>query len=279
MTTMTIDQEPYAPGYSDHEAKRLAEQAIYFEDLTADVLRRAGLQPGMRVLDLGCGVGDVSLLAAQFVGDSGSVLGVDRAAASLETARRRAAASGVSCVRFAEAALETFDPNETFDAIIGRLVLMYLPDPTAVLQRLRQKLRPGGIVAFQEIEDMARVHQTPSSPLFGRMLGWIMAAFRATGAETAMGSKLARTFLRAGLPRPAMIAAGRVESGPESAVYQVLADLVRSLSPVIERFGIANAEQIDIEMLAERLRQDAVENERLTFPPTFIGAWTKTPSA
>jgi hypothetical protein len=111
------------------------------------------------------------------------------------------------------------------------------------------------------------------------MLGWIMAAFRATGAETAMGSKLARTFLRAGLPRPAMIAAGRVESGPESAVYQVLADLVRSLSPVIERFGIANAEQIDIEMLAERLRQDAVENERLTFPPTFIGAWTKTPSA
>jgi ubiquinone/menaquinone biosynthesis C-methylase UbiE len=68
----------YPLGYSDSEARRLAAQAAYLEDQTADVLRRAGVAPFMRVLDLGCGVGDVSLLAASLVGSNGSVLGIDR---------------------------------------------------------------------------------------------------------------------------------------------------------------------------------------------------------
>jgi ubiquinone/menaquinone biosynthesis C-methylase UbiE len=73
-------QQDYPLGYSDQESKRLAAQAAMLEELTADVFRRAGLRPGMNVLDLGCGVGDVSLLVARIVGASGSVLGVDRAA-------------------------------------------------------------------------------------------------------------------------------------------------------------------------------------------------------
>ena len=80
------DEHDYALGYSDHEARRLAEQGALLEDLTQDMLRRAGLQPGMHVLDIGCGVGDVSLLAARMVGPEGQVLGIDRAASSVETA-------------------------------------------------------------------------------------------------------------------------------------------------------------------------------------------------
>jgi ubiquinone/menaquinone biosynthesis C-methylase UbiE len=86
MTTL----ENYPLGYSEAEAKRLMEQGAMLEDLTGDLLSRAGLAPGMRVLDLGCGVGDVSLLAARIVGEKGSVLGVDRSASSLEIARGRA---------------------------------------------------------------------------------------------------------------------------------------------------------------------------------------------
>jgi ubiquinone/menaquinone biosynthesis C-methylase UbiE len=88
----------------------------FFEDLTADVLRRAGIGSDMEVLDLGCGVGDVSVLVARMVGEFGAVLGIDRAASSVETARRRAAALGVRNVQFETAELDAFDSAEMFDA-------------------------------------------------------------------------------------------------------------------------------------------------------------------
>src|SRR5262249_32110414 len=102
-------RQDYPLGYSDRESKRLAAQAAMLEELTADVFRRAGLRPGMKVLDIGCGVGDVSLLAAKFVGASGSVLGVDRAASSLQTAAQRAASAGVTNASFQEVDLTTFE--------------------------------------------------------------------------------------------------------------------------------------------------------------------------
>ena len=61
--------QTYPLGYSEVEARRLEQQAALYKELTEDVLRRAGLCAGMRVLDVGCGVGDVSLLAAELVGE------------------------------------------------------------------------------------------------------------------------------------------------------------------------------------------------------------------
>ena len=83
-------QTDYPLGYSPEESQRLAEQAALVSKFTSDTLQRAGLAPGMDVLDIGCGVGDVAMLAAEIVGEAGSVLGIDRAASSVETARQRA---------------------------------------------------------------------------------------------------------------------------------------------------------------------------------------------
>jgi SAM-dependent methyltransferase len=205
------------------------------------------------------------------------VVGIDRASPSVQTARQRATAAGAMSVHFEETELETFVAAQKFDAVIGRLVLMYLPDPAAVLQRLRHCLRQGGIMAFQEI-DISQVSQAPASALLGSVMGWINAAFRAGGAELDMGSKLLATFLRAGVPRPTMIAAARVESGPQSPAYEYLTGVLRSLLPIIERGGIATAEQIGIETLADRLRHDAVANERVTFLPRLVSAWSRFPT-
>jgi SAM-dependent methyltransferase len=81
--------DSYALGYSDAEFRRLKFQGEYLRDFTADVLRRAGIAPGMRVLDIGCGVGDVSLVAAEIVSSSGTVLGVDRSEQAVAAARPR----------------------------------------------------------------------------------------------------------------------------------------------------------------------------------------------
>jgi ubiquinone/menaquinone biosynthesis C-methylase UbiE len=158
----------YPLGYSDLEAGRLADQGALLEGITEDVFRRAGLKRGMRVLDIGSGVGDVSLLAARMIGGDGAVLGIDKSSSSVQAARRRVADLGVTNVRFEKCDIADSATEQKFDAIIGRLVLLYLPDPAAELRRLSRTLRPDGIVAFQEI-DMSEMSQVPASDLFMKM--------------------------------------------------------------------------------------------------------------
>jgi ubiquinone/menaquinone biosynthesis C-methylase UbiE len=274
-----IDNDPlespgYVLGHSDAELKRLMRQGAFYADLTEDVLRRAGLCPGMRVLDIGCGAGDVSLLAARLVGPSGVVVGVDRSEQAIAVARTRANGAGLSWVRFVAAELETFLCGETFDALIGRFVLLYLSDPAARVRTLARYLRAGGIVAFQEM-DLHSAHSVPEGPLFRQCLHWAISVFEKANFEPDMGSKLFATFLRAGLPAPQMIATARLEGGPDSPVYEYLAETVRSLMPMLERFEVATSAEIDIESLAARLREEAVAADHCIFAPLLIGAWCR----
>jgi 2-polyprenyl-3-methyl-5-hydroxy-6-metoxy-1,4-benzoquinol methylase len=272
------DAKDYPLGYSEQEARRLAEQGALLEELTAAVFQRAGLRAGMRVLDIGSGVGDVTLLAARLVGPQGAVLGIDRAVSSVETARNRAQVLGVGHARFEQSDLATFDTEQTFDALVGRLVLLYLPDPAATLKRLSRYLCPGGIIAFQEF-DMSATSQVPAGELFLEVREWLLQAFAAAGAQLDMGTKLFSTFLRAELPPPEMTAATPIACGPATGGYGYLAAVLRSLLPLIERTGIATTAQIDIDTLAVRMREDAIAHERIMFLPRVVGAWTALPSA
>lgn len=267
----------YALGYSGREFQRRVLQAEFIGDLTEDVLRRAGLERGMRVLDLGCGVGDLSLMAGAMVGPTGLVVGVDRSAAAVVTAERRAVESGrCHWVRFVTAELDDFDTGETFDAIVGRLVLMYLPDPAATLRRLTDRLRPGGIVAFQEMA-LPAVRSIPDGPEFRRCRRWIVETFERGGLELDMGPKLHTAYLEAGLPAPQMIAAGRAEAGQQSLVYDYVAETLRSLLPFMERLGIVSAEELQADTLAHRLRSEAIANSACIMPPPLVGAWARLP--
>lgn len=266
--------QDYPLGYSAHEAQRLTDQAARLEELTEDVLRRAGLQRGMHVLDIGSGVGDVSLLVARMIGNDGAVLGVEKAASSVANARQRVAALGMQNISFAASDLAEFTTDKKFDAIVGRFVLSYVPDRATVLRRLTQYLRPGAIVALLEI-DMPQISQTPPSELFMQVRRWVLEAFAATGAELEMGTKLYATFLHGGLPAPNMIAAHPVVGGSTCPGYGELVQGLRSLLPVIERNGIANIAGIGIDTLAERLRDDAAENDRVLFMSRVVGAWAR----
>jgi SAM-dependent methyltransferase len=270
---MDSDSPSYPLGYSKHESRRLVTQAVLLADITQEALKRAGVREGMRVLDLGSGPGDVSILAASLVGASGMVVGVDRWEPSISIARLRASAASLHNVHFIQSELDDFDINEEFDAIIGRFILLYLRDPASLLRRLAKRLSRSGAVLFQEV-DMSTVSQHPPSALFAEVYRWIFGAFSAAGAERDMGVKLLPTFLSAGLPTPEMIAVTPVQCGPHSAYYEFLSDMVVSMLPIIEREGIATAADIDIPTLADRLRQDAVDNERVIFPQRVVSAWT-----
>src|SRR5215472_2336664 len=80
----------YGLGHTDRELERLQTQARTLEPFTRQLFLDAGVEAGMRVLDVGSGVGDVAFIAAEIVGDHGEVVGTDRAARALDVARRRA---------------------------------------------------------------------------------------------------------------------------------------------------------------------------------------------
>ena len=265
----------YALGYSTEEERRLTLQAKMFEGLTEDVLRRAGVGAGMNVLDIGCGPGDVSFLAARLVGPSGSVVGVDRGEESTETARRRAKSLGIANVAFATADVSGFEADKPFDAVIGRLILLYLPDPSKTLHRLSAHLRPGGVMAFQEM-DMSTFLPPGSPALMTRALTWVYDAFGAAGAQREMGPQLPDIFINAGLPRPEMVAGQTVTSASDPATYAMVAGLARSLLPVMERAKIATAEEVGVDTLAERLRSEAIEKgQSVAYWPRMVGAWAR----
>lgn len=271
------NMDGYALGYSQGEFQRLQMQNSFIRDLTEDVLRRAGLKSGMHVLDLGCGVGDVSLIAGELVGPTGSVLGVDRSPEAIAMAERRAADAGQGPrLRFLAADLDTFVPKTTYDAVIGRLILMYMPNPATVLRRLCDHVHPGGIVAFQELA-MPAARSIPETPQFRQCTRWIYDTLERSHVETDMGPKLFATFLAAGLPEPQMIVAGRAEGGTQSIAYDYIVETLRSLLPTMERLGVVRAEDVGIDTLVERLRAEAVAHAACVMPPPFIGAWARLP--
>jgi ubiquinone/menaquinone biosynthesis C-methylase UbiE len=266
----------YILGHSDAELQRLISQGRLFGELTEQVLRLAGLQQGARVLDVGCGSGDVSFLLASMVGPSGTVIGVDKSPEAISVAQQRAKSLGSTNVSFEVADVMEYKPSQPFDAVVGRLILMYFPGPTliAALRRLAGHVKPGGLVIFQEME-MSTGRSVPDLPLVKLSGHRIRETFRRAGLDHDTGSKLYSAYIQAGLPAPKMILGGRVESGPEGkAAYEWMAQTTRSLLPLMQKVGVSTAEEVDVDTLSARLQEEITAANALFLPPAFIGAWT-----
>lgn len=159
------DDPAYVVGRSEGEARRLERQAELFELPTRRLFEAAGISSGMKVLDLGSGAGDVAFLAAEMVGSTGRVVGVDLDPAVVAHARARARAAGLTQVSFIAGDVREVELPRDFDAVVGRFVLMYLADPVAGMRAALSALRDGGCAAFYEANTGAAVTSFPISPL------------------------------------------------------------------------------------------------------------------
>ena len=156
---MRFNQSEYVLGYTDREQLRLIWQARVLAPVTEHFLRDAGIGSGMRVLDIGCGMGDVAMIVAQLVGSAGRVVSIDLDQASIETAQRRASNMGLDNTTFYRADISTFTDVDPFDAIVGRLVLQFLPDTGATIGRSGGLLSPGGIMALRaDVKNLPRLY-------------------------------------------------------------------------------------------------------------------------
>ncbi len=278
MQTQKALTDTYVLGQAPEAIQRLVKQSQLLNPFTYRMLDEAGITTGMKVLDLGCGPGDVSLLVAERVGETGCVLGVDTNPAVLDLARARARAAGFRHVSCLASDIRDLTLDQEYDAIVGRLILLYLPERDAILRRLLQHLRPGGVVAFQEYDLFTGVgFFYPPSPLWEQIWSWISQAFQRAGAELDMGLKLYSAFLEAGLPTPQMRFEAVLSGGSGSPLYEFYADVVRALMPMLAKFGIATAEDVDIETLADRIRAEIVSHQGVARTPALVSAWAHKP--
>lgn len=266
----------YVLGHSDGELDRLMRQSAMYADITEELLHSAGIKQGMQVLDVGCGAGCVSLLTARLVGPSGTVVGVDISPSALALARSRADAEHLGHVEFIQSDLADLQCRDGFDALVGRFVLMYQPNPSAILQKLKRHVRNGGVIAFQEM-DISAARTEPDMPLWHQCGEWIRRTFQSANVDVQMGPKLHAAFLHAGLPQPQMQLQAKVGGAPDCSAHEYITDIITTMLPMMERFGVATAAMVGIETLAVRLRKEMENKDGVMILPSLVGAWVKTP--
>jgi SAM-dependent methyltransferase len=272
MTQMT---SPYLLGHDEQELARLEHQASVLAPATRTILRLAGIGPGMRVLDLGTGAGDVAFEVAELVGPDGSVVGVDQSVKALRYAAVRAERRALTNVAFLHDDLHTVPIDGEFDAIVGRLILLYTPEPAAVLRKFAGLLRPGGVVAMMEYE-MHAAGTLPPTELSAQAVRWITGAFDRSGLDPSLGAKLGPIMRDAGFDAATVVGLQGYREPGDPAGALLAAETVRTLLPVIERTGLATADEVGIDTLEERLARDSVAHGTTFKPPTLVGAWAVT---
>jgi SAM-dependent methyltransferase len=178
-TFATYTHGHHASVISQHRKRTAAEAAAF-------VLPH--LRPGMRLLDVGCGPGSITVGLAAAVAP-GPVLAIDLAGDVLAGGRELATERGLSNVRFEQADLFALDTPGAFDIVYAHQVLQHIPDPPAALSAMRRLLAPGGLVAVRD-SDYGTCTWNPAAPELSRWLAIYSAVARRNGGEPDAGRHL-----------------------------------------------------------------------------------------
>jgi ubiquinone/menaquinone biosynthesis C-methylase UbiE len=277
VTSIAEEHSPaYVLGHSEQELERLSVQARLIDPITRRFFQAAGIAADMRVLDVGSGAGDTAFLTAELVGAGGEVVGIDRSSVAVRAATARAKNKSCCNVTFIEGDPTDTEFEDQFDAIVGRYVLLFQSDPTTMLRKLIKHLRPGGIVVFHEPERHF-CHSFPPVISYDKCIRLFGETMKRSGANMHMGLKLYSLFLSAGLPPPTMHMEAVIAGGNNgSEEVRLLTDIVRTVLPEMERLGVATANEVEIDTLAERICAEMTANESVIVGRGEIAAWSKT---
>ncbi|PXY29922.1 methyltransferase domain-containing protein [Prauserella endophytica] len=270
---MTTTETPYLLRNEPDELRRLEEQAAALAPATRTILRLAGIRPGMRVLDLGTGAGDVAFEVADLVGPEGSVVGIDSSARALAWAAGRTEARGLTNVSFVHADLHDVRLTGPFDAVVGRLVLLYTPEPARVLRRFAGLVRPGGVVVAMEYE-MSAAGMLPSTRFGEQVAHWITEAFERSGLDPLLGARLEAVFGAAGLAPAVVLGLQSYRQPGDPTGARMATGILRTLEPVLVRTGTATPEELGLDTLEQRFHRHQTDLELVFRLPTLVGAWT-----
>ncbi len=179
----------------DHEVYTHSHQPVVLASHASRTAEEAAgfllnhLKPGMRLLDIGCGPGSITIGLARYVAPA-EVVGIDQAEEALDAARRLASDESVPNVLFERA--DVYDlpfTDGTFDVVYGHQIMQHLADPVAALTEAHRVLRPGGYVAVRDADYGTMTHH-PHDPMLEEWLSRYHETARGNGGEPDAGRRL-----------------------------------------------------------------------------------------
>ena len=257
--------------------ERLAVLREIMRQSTGALLERVGPDPGERVLDLGCGGGDVTRELARRVGPAGNVVGLDRDVVALRIALDEARAAGLGNIRyieadlFAETALGT--AGGPFDLVYMRFLLSHLADPDAALSMVWAAIRPGGRLVIEDV-DFSGHFCHPPSDAFARYVELYRQAARSRKADADLGPSLpgrlkAAGFIEIGLS----IAQPASWTGP---VKLIAALTMEAISDAVAASGLASVQELA--SLVDELHRLAQDQTTVMATPRVVQVWARRPA-
>jgi ubiquinone/menaquinone biosynthesis C-methylase UbiE len=241
---------------------------------TLEVLRQAGMRPGMRCLDVGCGSGDVTFELARLAGPEGSATGLDMDPVKLGLATEEAAARGLANVTFRTASIREWHEPGGYDLVVSRFLLQHLADPAAALARMWEAVRPGGVLIAQDA-DFTGLFCDPPNEGFRFYAEKYLQALERSGGDPAMARKLYRCFLTAGLPDPQLRMYQTADTDPDGDTKLLALSTLEATAESIISAGVATADEAAAAQAD--LAAFIADPQTLVADPRIVSVWSRRP--
>jgi ubiquinone/menaquinone biosynthesis C-methylase UbiE len=237
---------------------------------TLELFQLAGLRPGMRCVDLGCGSGEVTLDMAALAGPAGWAVGIDADQAKLELARGAARELGLANVVFEAADVNRWTGPGQHDFVYCRFLLQHLAQPADLLRRMWDATRPGGVLAVEDA-DLEGLFCDPDNAGFSFYQRMYVEVLARHGGDPGCARRLARYFRETGIPGPAMRLLQGVSTDGDAKVMPLLT--LEAIADSIVGAGLATADEVTAAI--EDLRAFTFRSDTFISDPRIFQVWAR----
>lgn len=265
----------YAFGGTLTEQERLLAQAASQQPDALWLLDRLGVRSGWRDADVGCGPIGIPDLLAERVGAAGTVVGIEREPRFVDTARKLITERDLAPVQVIYAdATATGLPNDTFDLVHARLVLLHQREPSRLIGEMLRVTRPGGWVAFQEL-DAATFFCDPPHPAWTRLWEAALVVCGQLGIDVDLGRRVHRLLREAGLEKVQAEAHTRIVRPGEYGRTHLLSIVTAMRTEIIDHGLLSEFELTD---MMGAVMEHVCDPATLVMRELLVQTWGRKPS-
>lgn len=232
------------------------------EDITRKLIESGEIKPGMKILDLGCGNGDVTFLLLNYVGTEGVVVGIDNNENTIANANIKVAELGLSNVFFYVAditqdfKIEYYD----FDAIVVRRVLMYLTKPRNTISIALKYLKPNGVFLVQENDISLIPIGLELMPQHKKVIDLIRMTLEKEGVNFYMGFDINTGLTDSGLNVEKVWAEAVLSTPNQHTSWAIIAQAMKDR--MLNHKVISDISELELETLSDKLYQERIGSNR-----------------
>jgi ubiquinone/menaquinone biosynthesis C-methylase UbiE len=263
--------KPYMLATGEKAASRLELLERIFGPSTRHLLSAAGLCSGMRVAEIGCGVGLTAQWVSTQVSPGGFVTGVDSSSEQLHVGQKLAEEAHATNLSFREGnAYETGLPRDSFDLVYSRFLLCHLADPAKALTEMSSLLKRGGILVCEDHDD-GGIFTEPATHAYKRLVEISEAVNRSHGLDAYIGLKLPRLFCGVGFGQQEVkVNQIALLRGEEKRFWELT---LREAAPAILAAHVSTSEELDA--ICEEVRKIAQDESILLMLARVTQVWAR----